>query len=779
MPLSLFAQTLPDNDLSGILKDANGRQVVGASVSIRENGSKTITDTRGIFTFSHLRPGAYTITVKYVGFKTVTKKITVRNGHTTLPDIVFEADVSTLNSVTVEGKNTAQQAKEQTIKAEVVNTRAAQQQPTSLIELMNRSAGVRIRQTGGLGSTANLMLNGFQGKAIKYFKDGIPMDYLGAGFDITLVPVNMLERMDIYKGVLPTSLGADALGGGINMITKKSMSRYLEASYEAASFNTHRVSLNGYYKDTTHKIFAGVDAFFNYSNNDYEVIAPVDHNGALEDEKRKLFHSAFRNFYTEVYGGFINTRWADELRIGVTGFVINRENQFGASMKDVFGAATNKQYAVIPTLRYRKHLFNDKLFIDQFLVANTIHSQQTDTARGTYDWYGQFTPDPSRIGEVTRQGTLSDIRFSYFTSRTNLSYQLSPSQKLELNAVFSSMAREGSDPYGTKLSTGKDILSLPAHYKKLVTALGLESHFANDRLINNLIVKYYHYTVNSTDANFGTAEQKYDISGSRWGVAEAIKFQLSPRSFFRLSAEAATRLPEQTEIFGDGNFQLSNYALKPEHSVNLNLGYRTEKSGRYTIEANTFYRVTKDLILNVPTNLIFLQNQNIQNVRGIGLETDAAVNVLHWLKANGNFTYQDFRLFNTGFASTEGARLRNTPYFFANLGLNGAFNRVMTHRDRLQVYWFFTFVRQYYLSDIPKNMEPDGFLGLWGKAGFDTPNIIPSQKLHTAGFTYYPFNERLSLGFQVKNIFDKAVYDNFRIQNAGRSIHFKINYSIK
>ena len=56
-------------------------------------------------------------------------------------------------------------------------------------------------------------MNGFQDRAIKNFKDGIPMDYLGAGYNISLVPVNMLERVEVYKGVLPTALGADALGG--------------------------------------------------------------------------------------------------------------------------------------------------------------------------------------------------------------------------------------------------------------------------------------------------------------------------------------------------------------------------------------------------------------------------------------------------------------------------------------------------------------------------------------------------------------------------------------
>src|SRR5690606_39559635 len=69
---------------------------------------------------------------------------------------------------------------------------------------------------------------------------------------------------------------------------------------------------------------------------------------------RSLFHSRFRNYYAELYGGVRNTSWADELRVGVTAFHIDRQNQFGARMEQPFGAATGRQYSIIPTLRYQK-----------------------------------------------------------------------------------------------------------------------------------------------------------------------------------------------------------------------------------------------------------------------------------------------------------------------------------------------------------------------------------------------------------------------------------------
>ncbi|ACT96539.1 TonB-dependent receptor [Dyadobacter fermentans] len=763
-----------------MVKDQRGEPLAGASVSISKLDLHEITNEKGEFTLSVPRRSSYAVSARHIGFVEVSR--TVAFGDLSQPLVLtLKDDPKQLSEVQVTGRTETQEARLQPIKAEVINTRAVQEQPSTLVELMNRSAGIRIRQTGGLGSNAGLMMNGFQDRAIKNFKDGIPMDYLGAGYNIGLVPVNMLERVEVYKGVLPTNLGADALGGAVNLVTKKSLYRYAEASYEIASFNTHRASLNGLYTDTTRHFFIGGDAFVNRSDNNYKVdVTVTDHEtAARRDATVRLFHNQFTNYYAEAYGGLTGKRWADELRVGVTWFRINRQNQYGSSMSQPFGAALSRQYSVIPTLRYRK-AFN-RLSLDQFLTVSNIHTQQVDTARGTYDWFGKFIPSPSRQGEITATGSLSDITFFYFTSRTHVGYRFNDVHKAEINVVSTNIGRDGNDPRGLKLpQTGQDILSLPAKYYKLVGAAGLQSVFWDEKLTNHLIAKYYYYNTSTINVDvYGSAlgEHRYTSDGS-FGIAEALKLAVTPSTFFRVSAEVATRLPEQDEMFGDGNFHRSNFLLKPEKSVNINAGFRTEKRNAYNLEINAFYRITRDLILKMPIDFLFTQNQNVSNVKGLGLETDLNVNLTRWLRANGNFTYQDFRVFDTGNRLTEDARLRNTPYFFANLGLNANITR-MPGKGRLQLYYYFTFVREYYLDYIPKSLEPDGFLGLWGKAKFEAPNIIPSQALHSLGFTYHPVNDRFSVGFQAKNIFNTNVYDNFRIQNAGRSLHLKVNYTLK
>ncbi|MCF0041231.1 TonB-dependent receptor [Dyadobacter fanqingshengii] len=766
-------------NLKGTIRDNSG-PIFGASVQVVEINKNTITDSEGRFEITNVAKGTYTLLLQHMGYKQLKTTVTA-SGQTKEAVFILEEDHTQLSEVQVNGRTETQQAKLQPIKVEVINTKAIQEQPSTLVELMNRSAGIRIRQTGGLGSNAGLMMNGFQDRAIKNFKDGIPMDYLGAGYNISLVPVNMLERVEVYKGVLPTGLGADALGGAVNMVTKKSLYRYAEASYEFASFNTHRASVNALYSDTTRHFFIGTDAFVNRSDNDYkvDVIVTDQETAARSPATVRLFHNKFANYYAEAYGGLTNLKWVDELRLGITWFHINRQNQYGSTMSQPFGASVSRQYSVIPTLRYRKQF--GKLGIDQFLTTSNIHTAQVDTLRGTYDWYGHFIPSPSRRGEISMRGSLSDITFSYFTSRTHLGYQIGERHLAEINVVSTNIGRKGSDPLGLTLpETGQDILSLPAKYYKIIGAAGIQSVFLNDKLINNLIAKFFHYNTSTINVDiYGTAlGQHRTTSENSFGIAEALKFALTANTFFRVSAEAATRLPEQDEMFGDGNFHRSNFLLKPEKSTNVNLGFRTERSGAYALEVNSFYRITRDLILKVPIDFLYTQNQNVENVKGLGFETDLSVTLNRWLRANGNFTYQDFRIFDTGNRLKEKARLRNTPYFFANLALNSTWNNI-GGRGKLNLYYYYTFVREYYLDYVPQSLEPDGFLGLWGKAKFDAPNIIPNQGLHAAGFTYNPAGERFSIGFQAKNILNAHVYDNFRIQNAGRSLHLKLNYTLK
>src|SRR3546814_13313292 len=85
------------------------------------------------------------------------------------------------------------------------------------------------------------------------------------------MPVNMLERVEIYKGAMPLYLAADALGGGINFVSRREYKNFAEFSYAGGSFNTHRVTANALWKTKNTTWYLGGRGSLNYSDKHYIV----------------------------------------------------------------------------------------------------------------------------------------------------------------------------------------------------------------------------------------------------------------------------------------------------------------------------------------------------------------------------------------------------------------------------------------------------------------------------------------------------------------------------
>lgn len=778
------AQVTTSFKLRGRITNHNRTPITGATVVIQPGNHKTLTDGNGRFIVRLKNTTAYRLEANATGyhFMSVELAIPAELGADTVIERSWQMQEASgvLSDVEVSALTKKQVLASAPIKAQVIDLATEKQKPASLIELLNQSAGVRIRQTGGLGSPTQIILNGFQDRAVRFFKDGIPTDYLGAAFDLGALPVNMLDHVDIYKGVLPTYLGADALGGAVNLVSRHQSSSYLNASYSYGSFNTHTATINGALREPGRAFFAGLNSYVNYSDNHYGVDVDIADNetGIKQPGHVKLFHSRYKSYYVEGYIGWEKTAWADLLKLSLTRFDVHRQFPFGSTMDIPFGQAKGRQSSWVPTMQYKKSFLDNRLKLEEFLVANTLSSQTTDTANGHYDWHGDFYPNEAQKGELSKTGSLADIDFKYRLSRTQLSYQLSPSQEISANLVINQNIRKGKDPRGDVFADGTDILSWPAKYNKMVAAFGWQSTILAKKLENNLIAKFFHYSTDATRGDGQGSPVHSKSTTSAWGVADGLKFAINAYSFLTVSAETALRLPERDELFGDGHLQLANFELKPERSFNVNAGYKVRVPEKYALELNGFYRHTKNLILLMPINLIYAQRQNVDEVRGAGLDLDASYYVFPWLRASGNFTYQNVRLINTGFVATEKARLKNTPYFFAGAALNGHWYNILGKGDKLNAYWLFSFVREYYLDYIPKSVEPDGFLGLFGHARIDARNIIPDQRIHTIGLNYVPVQLPFSLGLEVKNIFNAPVFDQFRIQNPGRRIALKINFNL-
>lgn len=143
-------------------------------------------------------------------------------------------------------------------------------------QLLSRQQGIAVRRTGGLGSDIRFSLNGLTGNQIRFFVDGVPLRLAGLGEGIADVPPSLVETVTIYRGVVPARLGADALGGAIELRTATEvLVPEVNANYLFGSFGTHRVSASASLPLNNDGLFVRALGFFDRTDNDYESLHDV------------------------------------------------------------------------------------------------------------------------------------------------------------------------------------------------------------------------------------------------------------------------------------------------------------------------------------------------------------------------------------------------------------------------------------------------------------------------------------------------------------------------
>ncbi len=227
-----------------------------------------------------------------------------------------DEEVTQLSEVVLTGQSPIKQVQKAAYNVVAIEAQQLRNLNSNAADMLARVSGVKMRETGGVGAETAINLNGFTGRHVRIFIDGVPMNEANASFRINNIPAELIERIEIYKGVVPVTFGADALGGAINVVTRKSRYNYGNLSYTFGSFNTHKSTLNlGQF--LTDNISVELSAYQNYSDNSYKVFTEyLDlQTGTYSKEKRwfKRFHDRYHN---EAIIGRVNIfdeKWADKL----------------------------------------------------------------------------------------------------------------------------------------------------------------------------------------------------------------------------------------------------------------------------------------------------------------------------------------------------------------------------------------------------------------------------------------------------------------------------------
>lgn len=683
-----------------------------------------------------------------------------------------------VEEVRVEGKTKIRKVKEQAFSVNVIDAKQLYNSSIDLNQALNRSTGVRVREDGGMGSNFSFSLNGFSGKQVKFFLDGLPMDNFGSSLTLNNLPATMAERVEIYKGVLPVSLGADALGGAVNIVTRAN-ANYLDVSYGYGSFNTHKAGINGAFTDRKTGFTIRTNAFYNYSDNNYKVnVRPIDWQTLQDGPEQEVerFHDSYRSIGAQIDVGISGKSYADHLLFGAILAGNNKDIQTGVTMEQVFGARTSSSNSVIPTIKYKKSdLFLEGLDFTMYGAYNITNNHFIDTTRLRFNWLQQTIPSSS--AESSRSQLKN--RDKEALASANLAYSLNDNQAFSVNYVLTDFQRKSSD-----LENPDNITFLmPQGLRK--QNLGIAWQTTYTRFTSTLFSKLYNLNAKSfEDVSTNTVPQyeQTELNRTHVGYGAAAAYFIMPNLQTKASYEHTYRLPEATELLGDGLYVRRNSNLKPEKSDNINLGvlYTVLSEGvhRLNLEGNFILRNAKDYIRQDQQQVQPVDRQyiNVGDVRTTGGEAEIRYSWNNRLFASVNATFQDI-IDRTEFLISEnltgttrspnlnyGFRLPNMPYLFGNFNLGTKIPKVGSETDVISINYSLGYVEKYYFTP--------------NQIGSNNQDIIPRQISHDVFADYSLKNRKYIIAVECKNLTNSRLYDNYLLQKPGRSFFVKLRYFI-
>lgn len=449
--------------------------IIGTSFGATSNSS-------GYYSIKDLPAGKYTLKITAIGYKAFEKTVTLKPGEEATVNVnLFE---EMLAEVVVSGTMKEISRQESPVSIEVYTPELFKKNPTpSIFDALQNVNGVRPQLNCNVCNTGDIHVNGLEGPYTMILIDGMPIvSGLSTVYGLSGIPNSLVERIEIVKGPASSLYGSEAVGGLINIITKKT------ANADKLAIDVMATSYQEYNVDAAVKYSLGKKVNSLLGINYYNYNTPVDHNhdgftDVTLQQRISVFNKtdfvrkdnreasvALRYFYEDRWGGDMN--WAAKWRgtdsiYGESIFTGRYEviGKYQLPVKEKFfynisfnSHDQNSYYGKVKFLASQKILFNqlywEKEFTKHGLLAGIAYR---------YTWYDDNTVvtqtadsipknKPSNIAlpgvfmqdEITfncRHKLLLGLRYDYqqqhgniFTPRIAYKFTISSKHILRLNA---------------------------------------------------------------------------------------------------------------------------------------------------------------------------------------------------------------------------------------------------------------------------------------------------------------------------------------------------------
>ena len=313
-----------NNSLTGKISDRL-ENLSYANIYIQNTKFGTSSNDEGYYQIKNIPSGTYKIVVSSIGYNTKTIEITFNKDEKIIQNFSLVSDNS-LDEIVVSGNLKPVSKSASSVPVDVYSKSFFKKNPTpSIFESLQNVNGVRPQLNCNVCNTGDIHINGLEGPYTFVLIDGMSIvSGLSTVYGLTGIPQALIQRVEVVKGPASTLYGSEAVGGIINIITKKpSNSPLLFVDSFSSSWEEINTDI-GFKYNASKKIqgLLGIN-YFNYqniidNNNDNFTDLTLQNRISIfnklniERSNNKLFTIAFRYVYEDRWGG--ETNWNKSFR---------------------------------------------------------------------------------------------------------------------------------------------------------------------------------------------------------------------------------------------------------------------------------------------------------------------------------------------------------------------------------------------------------------------------------------------------------------------------------
>lgn len=601
-------------------------------------------------------------------------------------------------------------------------------------DALAESAGTQVRRFGGLGSFSTVSIRGSSSNHVAIYLDGVPLSRASnETVNLGDLPIDSLDRIEVFRGQSPVGFGAAGLGGVVNLVTAQPTEEpKTEFKLAYGSFDTrkltasHSQQLRGI-DVLAHLAYLGSTGDFPYRERSTEPGTPPAR------VKTRRANNEIESVSTLLKAG---AQVGRETRVDVTSDAFFKDQGVPGIGRSQSSTANLRELRALQHAAVTQTgVFGREI---EFVGRGFAIVERQDFENRTGDLFGV---QQDVRNETTVVGAGAEFRDESFARHV-------PSASIEI-------AREGF----SAVDAMRPLAARPPQQRLRFTAVAQEQvEVFRDHLLFVPTLRYERLedSFGPFTGELGRAEVPRSRRGrDLWGPAAGLQWRALAWLHVNGNIGRFERAPNLDELFGNRGFVQGNARLRPERGTNRDVGFRAGWCDLGWIDSVSaeyayFNNDVEDLIVLVQLSQQFFRPENVGGARLRGHEATLRASFWRHFALDLNYTRQE-ALNQSRVPSQRGKQLPGRPRdeVYARLGFE---------REKWSLFYELNFIGANFLDRV--NFRR-----------------VDRRELHAVGLgvTVHP---ALRIGFEARNLGDEQAEDVAGFPLPGRSFFGTIKVTL-